>query len=169
MTSNCDLTNNSLFADKHNPAVYFTNIKAACAVDDVPMGTTTSGAFLSDLNNSSLANFTEITPNLCNDMHDCSVQTGDAWLASWMPLILNSASYKSGNTAVFLMMDESLASGENNRVPFVVVAPSVKPGTIVTTQLNHYNILRMTEDLLGISPPSGAAATATDLSSQYNL
>ena len=102
-------------------------------------------------------------------MHDGTVQQGDAWLALWMPIIQKSASYKAGNTAVFLMMDESVVSSEGNRVPFVVVAPSVKAGTVVTTTLNHYNILRTTEDLLGISPPLGGAASASDISSQFNL
>ncbi len=169
MPTNCDTSVTGTYYPKHGPAVYFSNDKSACQQDDIPMGTTTSGAFLSDLNNNTLPNFAEVTPNICDDMHDCSVQTGDAWLKTWMTVILSSSSYKAGNTAVFIMMDESLASGENNQVPFVVVAPSVKPKTIVTTHLDHYDILRTTEALLGMTPYPGAANTAQNLSSSFNL
>jgi fibronectin type 3 domain-containing protein len=169
MTSNCQLNGGPGYDLNHAPAPFYITIEAACAADDVPFGSTTSGAFLNDLNNNTLPNFAEVTPNLIDDMHDGTVQQGDAWLALWMPIIQKSASYKAGNTAVFLMMDESVVSSEGNRVPFVVVAPSVKAGTVVTTTLNHYNILRTTEDLLGISPPLGGAASASDISSQFNL
>jgi phosphatidylinositol-3-phosphatase len=35
----------------------------------------------------SMPKFSFVTPNLCNDMHDCSIATGDAWLQSWVPKI----------------------------------------------------------------------------------
>src|SRR5206468_2203706 len=78
------------YAVKHNPEAYYTNIRAACGTDNVPMGTTSSGAFTSALSAGTLPKFSFVTPDLCNDMHDCSVQTGDAWLQSWVPQIVAS-------------------------------------------------------------------------------
>jgi hypothetical protein len=72
MPSNCALTSSGTYAVKHNPEAYYTNIRTACGIDNVPMGTTSSGAFATALSNGTLPKFTFVTPNLCNDMHDCS-------------------------------------------------------------------------------------------------
>ena len=77
---NCPLTSSGLYAVKHDPAPYYTGIRSDCANWDVPMGTTTSGNFLADLTNDTLPAFAFVTPNLCNDTHDCSVTVGDNWL-----------------------------------------------------------------------------------------
>jgi hypothetical protein len=45
------------------------------------------------------ARFTFVTPNLCNDMHDCSVNTSDSWLASFLPKVFASARYQAGRTS----------------------------------------------------------------------
>jgi phosphatidylinositol-3-phosphatase len=50
-----------------------------------------------------------------------------------------------------------------------VIAPSVVPGTTASgTRLNHYSLLRATEEMLGLSPLLGNAA-ATDLRTPFNL
>jgi phospholipase C len=77
---NCPLTSSGLYAVKHDPAPYYTGIRSDCANWDVPMGTTISGNFLNDLTNDTLPAFAFVTPNLCNDTHDCPVTTGDNWL-----------------------------------------------------------------------------------------
>ena len=64
MPVNCDRVTSGTYATRHNPAVYYTNLPQ-CATNDVPLS--------SPLNLS--AAFTMITPNVCNDMHDCSVAT----------------------------------------------------------------------------------------------
>jgi phosphatidylinositol-3-phosphatase len=43
------------------------------------------------------------------------------------------------------------------------------PGTASTTTFNHYSMLRTTEELLGLSPLLGNAATATSMRSAFNL
>ena len=47
-----------------------------------------------------------VTPNLCDDTHDCGEQTGDAWLRRWLPLITASAVYRHRDTVVFIVWDE---------------------------------------------------------------
>ncbi|HEY8081633.1 MAG TPA: alkaline phosphatase family protein, partial [Acidimicrobiales bacterium] len=119
------------------------------------------------------------TPNLCSDMHDCSISTGDNWLKKWLPLLTGTAVYKHHNTVVFVVWDEGEPSsaGENCashlsdqscHVVAIVVAPSVKPGTSVGTSFSHYSLLKTSEDLLGVAE-LGGATSATSMASAFNL
>jgi phospholipase C len=160
MPSNCDLSSSGTYAVKHNPAAYYTGIRTDCANWDVPMGTTSSGSFLSDLQNDTVPAFSFVTPNLCNDMHDCSVSTGDSWLQSWVPKILASPGYTSGNTVLVVTWDEGTSS--SNQVATLVVSPTTPAGTKSSTAFSHYALLKTTEQLLGISTylaHAGDAAT----------
>src|SRR6185312_9092725 len=108
MPSNCAQTGSGLYQPKHNPAAYYTggSDRQACQSDDVPLGTLSSGALVSDLTNNTLPNFSFITPNMCDDTHDCSTATGDKWLQQWVPVILNSKAYKGNRTALLITYDE---------------------------------------------------------------
>lgn len=134
------------YAKKHNPASYYTRIAPEYGRDAVPLGTPTTGRLARDLARSTLARFSLIVPNLCDDEHDCPIAEGDRWLRTWMPLILASPSYRSGRTVVLVTYDEG--TGADNRVYTVAVAPSIRPGTIVRTPLDHYALLRTAEQLL---------------------
>jgi len=168
MPSNCDLTSSGTYAVKHNPEAYYTGIRTACAADNVPMGTTSSGAFASALSSGTLPKFSFVTPNLCDDMHDCSVQTGDAWLQSWVPKITASASYQAGNTVIFITWDED-DSSSGNHVATLVISPYTTPGTQSSTAFTHYSLLRTTEQLLGITTFLGNAASAASMRTAFGL
>jgi phosphatidylinositol-3-phosphatase len=140
MPSRCDLSSSGEYAVKHNPAAYYTDIRSACARGDVP---------LSDLRLDTLPAFSFATPNLCDDMHDCSVATGDARLKRWVPRILASRAYRSGTTALFITFDEG--GGNSNRVATIVVSPTTPPGTRAQTAFDHYSLLKTTEQMFGIS------------------
>jgi phosphatidylinositol-3-phosphatase len=45
----------------------------------------------------------------------------------------------------------------------------VKPGTVSSTAFNHYSMLRSTEEMLGLSPLLGGAASATSMRSTFTL
>ncbi|MGH2882796.1 MAG: alkaline phosphatase family protein, partial [Solirubrobacteraceae bacterium] len=84
------------------------------------------------------------------------------------PKVLSSSQYAGGRAAVFLTWDEDdLLSG--NHIPTLVIAPSVAPGTQVTTRLDHYAMLRATQEMLGVEPLLGAAAGAADLRTAFGL
>jgi phosphatidylinositol-3-phosphatase len=168
MPTNCDLTDAYPYASWHNPELYYTNISAACGVDNVPMGTTSSGAFLNAVNAGTLPAFTFITPNLCDDTHDCSIQTGDSWLQSWVPKIIAGPSYQAGNTVIFITYDEDDTLG-TNQVATLVVSPYTAPGTQSGVQYTHYSLLRTAEELLGITTYLGNAATAPSMRSAFGL
>jgi hypothetical protein len=164
MPTNCALNSSGRYAVKHNPAAYYVGAddRAACGRDDVPLGTPDAGPLASALDANTPPTFAFITPDLCNDTHDCPVSTGDDWLASWLPRILDSPGYRSGTMAVFLVWDEPTP------MPFVAIAPRVTPGLAVPGPTSHFGLLRATEDLLGL-PPLGAAADAPGLAADLRL
>ena len=157
MPVTCDTSDAYPYAVRHNPAAYFTNIASQCALQDVPL------LAVPDIS----APFTFITPNVCSDMHDCSVSTGDTWLSQKLPLILGSPEYLSGTTAVVITWDEDDTSA-NNHIATIVISPSTPAGTQSSTAFTHYSLLRSTEAMLGLSL-LGNAATAADMRSAFNL
>ena len=165
MSTNCQLGNSGQYMVRHNPEVYYqgTGDRAACAANNVPLGTPVSGNLQRDLANNTLPNFSLITPNICNDMHDCNIATGDTWLSGWLPAILNSANYKAGRTAIAVVFDE------DTPVPNFIVAPSVVPGTTAQGSYSHYSLLRSTEEMLGIAPMLLDAGNALSLRRALNF
>jgi hypothetical protein len=165
MPSNCYLTNSGNYAVRHNPAPYYTNIRTECANQNVPLGPTP------DLS----ARFTFVTPNLCHDMHSCptqndnatEVQTGDAWLSTFLPQVLDSPEYTAGATAVFITWDEG--GGADQRIATLVIAPSTPVGTTSASMFDHYSLLRTTEEMLGLTTYLGEAANAVSMRSAFGL
>ncbi len=157
MPSNCDLTNSGEYAVRHNPAAYYTGIRTACATLDVPLASTP------DLS----ARFTFVTPNLCNDMHDCSVAAGDSWLSTFLPKILSSSAYTAGGTAVFITWDEDNGSS-GNHVATLAISPYTQPGATDGAGLNHYSLLRTTEDMLGLGCLANSCS-ASDFRAAFGL
>jgi phosphatidylinositol-3-phosphatase len=156
MPASCALTGAGRYAPKHNPAAYFVPVRAACGTADVPLGAPSFDAA-----------FTFVMPDMCNSTHDCPVSTGDAWLAGFIPQVLSSPQYQSGDTLLVITWDESDGTADNH-IPAVMVAPSVVPGTQDPTPYTHYSLLRTTEELLGL-PLLGAAASAPSMRGGFHL
>jgi hypothetical protein len=158
MPSACRRSDSGGYAVRHNPAVYYTRLAAGCRTQDVPLRR------VPDLS----ARFTFITPNLCHDMHDCSVRSGDRWLSGFVPRLLASREYRAGGTALFITWDEDDGSS-SNRVPALVVAPHTARGTRSAARFDHYSLLRTTEELLGLPTNLGAAARAASMRAAFRL
>jgi phosphatidylinositol-3-phosphatase len=168
MPTNCSHANAGDYAARHNPPVYYTPVAADCARFDMPMGDAGSGNLAGDLRAGSLPDFSFITPNLCNDTHDCGVSTGDRWLADWVPRIIDSPAYRSGNTVLVVTWDEGSSGGGKDcatntsldgcHIPAIVVSPSTPSGTRSDVLFNHYSLLKTTEELLGLPATLGQAA-----------
>ncbi len=156
MPSACDRVTSGTYAARHNPAVYYTNLPS-CRHNDV--------ALTKPLNLS--AAFTMITPNICSDMHNCPVSSGDAWLKKFVPQILASPQYRTGSLALFITFDENTQSS-TNQIPTIVVAPSVPRGLHVGTHFTHYSLLKTTETLLHL-PYLGGARSASSMIQPFHL
>ena len=179
MPSPCLRADHGRYVMRHNPPVYFTRLRATCPASDVPMGTPASGALRHALRQNILPAFSFLTPDACHDMHDCPKSAGDAWLKSWLPLVLANTAYQNGEVVVFLTFDEGRGGfvGESCHlhptdpschVATIVISPYVTPGTVSRTEFTHYSLLRTTENLLGL-PLLGHAQQAIGMRRAFGL
>jgi len=137
------------YAMKHDPFMYYTDIRnnpARCAAHVVPFS-----RFWGDMSSAQVPDFVWITPNLCNDMHDCGVATGDAWLRNVVPTITESAAFRNGG-ALFITFDEGSSNagccGDSwgGHVATIVVSSRSIRGFRSSVAENHYGLLRTVED-----------------------
>jgi hypothetical protein len=168
MPSNCAKSGSGNYAPRHNPPPYYTDL-TTCSTNDVPMGTTSSGNLLSAVNAGTLPNYSSVTPNLCNDMHDCSVSTGDTWLSGWVPKITAGPDFQNGRLAVFIVWDEGSGSGNaTSHVACFVLSAFTPAGATSSTAFNHYSLLRTSEEVVGVSL-LGNAGSATSMRSAFHI
>lgn len=137
-----------LYWRKHVPWADFTNV----AFGSVNHPYTGPGTAMT-----SSVNF--VVPNICDDMHDCGVASGDAWLSRNIPAMLSYANAHNG--LLIVTFDEGDYSSTNHIVT-IAAGPMVHNGTY-TQNINHYNVLRLIEDNFGL-PLLGASASATPIS-----
>ncbi len=165
MPVDCDTVTSGDYAARHNPAVYYTALRKACARYDVPMGPISTGALHQALYTGSLANFVFVTPNICDDAHSCPVLHGDEWLARFMSMVFASSTYRRGHMVVFVVWDEGNLT---NQVPAMVAAPSVPSGIRSSVPFNHYSLLQTAEQLLGL-PLLDNSRTAQSMVAAFHL
>jgi hypothetical protein len=177
MTGNCSQANSQdgLYVVRHDPFAYFTGItgdrgsgstSAYCNSHVVPFS-----QFSLDLASSGLPSLSFITPNVCDDAHSCPLASGDQWLSTVVPKIINSTSFAS--TALFIVYDE----GSNNsgfgpnaggQVACILVSPFARPGYISHTPYSHYSLLATVEGILGTGNLGRNDATATQMSDLFS-
>ena len=137
------------YAKKHVPFLYFRRVLAEPAQRRrvVPLAQLDR-----DRTAGKLPSFSLVVPDLCHDMHSCSVATGDAWLKRFLPPLL-----KLPRTAVFVVFDES--DSVDPRIPALALGRLVRPGSRYARGMSHYALLRTIEDGLGL-PRLGLSARA---------
>jgi phosphatidylinositol-3-phosphatase len=161
MPANCYTSDSGNYVVRHNPEAYLSSVSGGCKSFDVPFGSSP------DLS----AEFTFISPNLIDDMHNGTVADGDNFLKQYVPQLMATPQYQAGNTAIFIVWDEDGSEDgldqENNHVPCIVISPnthSVRDGTSYT----HYSLLRTAEQLLGL-PLLGNAASANSMLGRFGF
>jgi hypothetical protein len=137
--------NSSRFAKKHVPFLYFPT----GASHVVPLQRFDPG---------NLPSYSLVVPDLCHDMHDCSVQAGDHWLQRFVAPLLPRR-----RTAIFVVFDEGTSDlGGGGNVALIVAGTAARRHTTFTASTSHYGLLRTIETALGL-PLLGHARTATPL------
>jgi phosphatidylinositol-3-phosphatase len=160
----CDPENSGDYAVRHNPWAYIPGEAAACRSGDVPAGTPSGGALVSDARGGTLPTVGMITPNLVNDAHDGTLAQADAWLRLWMPVLMSGPDWRRGRLAIVVTFDE----GEpGNRVPFVLIAPGVS-GAVMSQPADHYSLTRLIDEVIG-ARPLRQAASAPSIARQLGL
>jgi hypothetical protein len=140
------------YARKHNPWVNFSNVGAS---SNQPFS-----AFPTDF--TQLPTVSWVVPNLCNDMHDCSIATGDSWLQNHLGAYATWAT--THNSLLIVTFDEDDGSGGNN-ISTLFYGQPVKQG-LYSEHIDHFNVLRTIEDMYGL-PYAGAAASSTPITDTW--
>ena len=97
-----------------------------------------------------------VIPNLCDDMHDCSVSAGDSWLRKHLSGYVNWA--MKHNSLLILTWDENDGS-PGNQIPTIFVGEMVKAGKY-RVRIDHYNVLATIEAAYGLHRIGHAARAA---------
>ena len=127
------------YAKKHDPFLYFREAitRPARRARVVPLT-----RLQADLRRGALPDFALVVPDLCHSMHDCSVATGDAWLRSLLPPLLQLP-----KTVVFVVFDEGTTNARGGgHVPALVLGTAVQPSSRYDQVTSHCGLLRTVED-----------------------
>jgi phosphatidylinositol-3-phosphatase len=149
MPAPCVAENSGRYAVRHNPFMYYPSVtsdKNSCAAHVVPL--TQLDQDLASA--SSLPNYLFISPDLCNDTHDCPIRTGDEWLARLVPRILGSPAFTSQKSLLVVTWDEG--SDGDNQVATVFAGPAARQGFTSDAAYTHYSLLHTIEEAWGLQP-----------------
>jgi hypothetical protein len=148
MPSPCFIGDSKLYAQKHDPLLYFDSIRTnsvICKNSIVPLTQLDS-----DLAAKQMPNFAFIMPNLCNSGHDCALDKPDAWVQDMVAKLQASPAFGS-NSLIAIIFDEGqpsnkgaccgLASG-GGKVAAILISPLAKPGFNDDTEYSHYSLLK---------------------------
>jgi phospholipase C len=165
----CPMSETPLTAPKHEPFVYFSDVTnnvdpmaPRCLAHIRPFS-----ELATDIANNKVARYNFITPNLCNDMHDCGVGTGDTWLSTNLPVIMASSQY-TNNGAIFVTWDE--ADDGDGPIGMIALSPKAKAGYSNTIHYDHSSMLKTLQEIFGVMPLLRHAAdpTTNDLSDLFS-
>jgi hypothetical protein len=149
------------YAKKHNPFIYYDDIARSASRCRRLVG---FGQLTADLRAGRLPTYAWITPNLCDDGHDCGVAAGDRFLARTVPPLLREL---GPNGFMIVSWDEASSGGgccgvaHGGHVATIVAGPGVRPGARDPRPIDHYGVLGTVEQALGLAPLAGAASPAS--------
>jgi phosphatidylinositol-3-phosphatase len=132
------------YARKHNPWVDFPALPA-----EVNQPLSALPADYADLPTVSF-----VVPNLCHDMHDCDVATGDAWARDNLAAYIDWA--RTHDSLLAVTFDESEGGDPDNHIAMFLVGPTVAAGA-TDQRVDHYSLLRTIEAMYGLDPLGEAA------------
>jgi hypothetical protein len=148
---NCFLKSRSgNYARKHVPFLSFTDITqdpARCA------RIVNAAQLASDLKNGTLPDYSLYIPDLDNDGHDTGVDFADKWYeGAFGPLVSNPKLMNGLLLATTFDEDEDGGDspGEQNHIYASLYGASVLPGAVSANRYDHYSLLRLVEDGLGL-------------------
>lgn len=150
-----------MYVRRHDPFMMYADIAdnpARCA-RVVPLT-----ELWTDIGAGRLPQFAWITPNLCNDMHNCGVRPGDQFLARVVPPLLRVTGPRG---LIIVTWDEGLTNrrccklARGGNIPTLLLGGAVRPGARPLLAYDGYSILRTIEEGLDVRPLGGADCACT--------
>ena len=144
---------------RHVPLAYLTDVQDSATNRQ---GLVPFTQFATDITAGKLPNFSFVTPNACDDAHNCPLSTADKWLETNIAPLLTSTPFKDDGLLI-ITFDESGNDDTHGggRIPAVFISPAFsKRGYQSTALYQHQSSLRLMLEGLGIESLPGAAATA---------
>jgi acid phosphatase len=132
------------YARKHDPFAYWGERDCPHRVS--------FAALNSDLAAGRLPPFSLVVPDLCHDMHDCSVATGDQFLKALVPKLLRALGPRG-----YLVLTFDEADASSARIATIVAGPGARRGATQTSRVDHYGVLATIEDTFGLRHLGAAA------------
>ena len=156
---------------RHDPLQYMANVTKS--------NLTNFTQFKTDLGNHALPNFSWITPNGCDDAHDCGLSTADSWLQTNIdPLVQSAYLQPGGDGLLIISFDEDSSGGScglttgtgcGGHVATVIISPYVvSAGFQSKGSYEHENVLRLMAQGLGLTTFPGASASAANMSEFFS-
>lgn len=157
------------YAMKHNPFIYFMPIRLdakRCNQSIVPFT-----QLASDIATAALPNFIFITPNMCNDAHDCTIDIADVWLQNFMNKMMPALDQSGQPYLIVLTWDEGqgnhsccgLPAQAGGRIATILVSPEAKNGFQDDTPYSHYSLLKTIESAWGLTQLGHSADPQTSV------
>ncbi len=137
---------------KHNPFLYFKPIRLdaqRCQQSVVPYT-----QLPLDIAAGQLPNYVFITPNECNDAHDCGIDVADGWLKIQVPILQAALDAEGKPYLIIITWDEGqgnhsccgLPQEAGGRIATILVSPQAKSGLQDATPYTLYSILKTEEE-----------------------
>jgi acid phosphatase len=145
------------YAKKHDPFAYDDKIAASptrCR-RRVPLD-----RLAGDIRRDRLPDFAFIAPDLCSDTHDCSVRTGDRFLARVVPALVSALGPHGFLVVTYDEGDSDrgcCGGGHGGRIATVLAGPDVRRRSQMTQPIDHYGVLTSIEQAFGLRPLGAAA------------
>jgi phosphatidylinositol-3-phosphatase len=145
------------YAKKHNPFIYYDDIAGSASRCGRLVG---FGRLSQALRSGRLPTYAWITPNLCDDGHDCGVAAGDRFLARTVPALLREL---GPHGLIVVTWDEGgsdqgcCGAARGGHVATIVAGPDVPRGGRMRRPIDHFGVLATIEQVLGLPPLAGAA------------
>ncbi|BDZ45963.1 alkaline phosphatase family protein [Naasia aerilata] len=147
MPQPCSTGSTGNYAPRHIPFLYYRDISgdsSRCRQHVVPYE-----QLATDLADDRLPSLAFVTPDLCNDMHNCDIATGDTWLSQEVPKLLQSPGF-GGDSLLVVTFDEGTA--KHNDVATVFAGSLARSGATSDVAYSHYSLLHTIESLWKLAP-----------------
>ena len=170
----CDQTGHEPYEPDHNPFIHFQDIMnntARCnkvvLANPTSCGIATDCTLINNLNNASAPapNLMWLTPNDCNNMRstystrctngcvnpgNACITAGDNYLKSLIPNVLNSRTFTTTRSALFITFDEGIGycplnNSAEDCLYAVWAGSGVRTGFVRSTLYNHYSVTKTLE------------------------